>query len=110
VTDIAWTTGTESESGWYGEVSEKKGQPTFITLRKRFVDDKTNLYGDMMIVVATAGYVMKGYKAKYENADTTKHINVRMSMNGPCAMDFDTLAEINEVVEDAKKRLKFHDR
>jgi len=87
--------------GWSLKVTKGQDGPQ-IECRKSFsakcdYDGRfINVFGQALIMVA-----LTGWKWKKESGKT----DVRLSMNGPCPMDFDDLATFGRVAEHARKIL-----
>lgn len=92
----------EDEESWKGKIVNKKTDHPHVELRKTFSDVQ------LLIIVATDN----GYNYKYEKVEpddrwnnSTKGVNVRMSMNGALQMTFSEMMEINIAIEEAYREL-----
>lgn len=89
---------TEDMNKWKGTIKYKTTDHPFIELRKTF--NRDHCYAQMFVIVA-----LNGYKYKNDLPETSKSTNVRISCNGPVAMDLNDWCELNENIQEATAML-----
>jgi hypothetical protein len=83
---------------WKGTLKAKNTDHPFVELRKTFSRD--GQYSQALVIVAHNGYTYK-----HDKPENSRSTNVRISLNGPAALTFDELEDMNWAIKEARTYL-----